>query len=76
MWYPSRACGTAINSSTTNNTMNSTTINWSHFKVEFTSQPNEDAEVHVLRINDWIGSHTYQGNVRVQRFYLWLVRLG
>ena len=27
-------------------------LNWSHFKPEFAGKPDEDAEVHLLRMND------------------------
>ena len=30
---------------------------WSHFKPEFSGKPGEDAEVHLLRTNDWMDTH-------------------
>ena len=29
-------------------------LNWSHFKPKFAGKPEEDAEAHLLRTNDWI----------------------
>ena len=29
-------------------------LNWSQFKPEFSRKPDEDAEVHLLKTNDWI----------------------
>ena len=47
-------------------------LNWSHFKPEFTGKPNEDAEVHLLRTNDWMITHTFQEAVKGQHFCLTL----
>ena len=30
-------------------------LNWSHYKPEFAGKPDEDAEAHLLRMNDWKG---------------------
>ena len=32
-------------------------LNWSHFKPKFAGKPDEDAEVHLLRTNDWMDTH-------------------
>ena len=48
-------------------------MNWSHFKPEFAGKPNEDAEAHLLRTNDWMDTHAFQEGVKVQRFCLMLV---
>ena len=32
-------------------------LNWSHFKPEFLGRPEEDAEPHLLRINNWMDTH-------------------
>ena len=48
-------------------------LNWSHFRPEFTGKPEEDAEAHLLHINDWMNTHIFLGDVRVQRFCLTLV---
>ena len=29
-------------------------LNWSYFKAEFSGKPEEDAEEHLLRTNDWM----------------------
>ena len=34
-------------------------LNWLHFKPEFLGKPEEDAEAHLLRINDWINAHYF-----------------
>ena len=44
-------------------------LNWSHFKPEFSGKP-EDAEAHLLQTNDWMNSHDFRENVKVQRFCL------
>ena len=48
-------------------------LNWSHFKPEFSGKPEEDAEAHVLKINDLMDTHQFQEGVKVQRFCLTLV---
>ena len=48
-------------------------LNWSHFKPEFAGKPDEDAEAHLLRMNDWMDNHAFQGGVKVHRFCLTLV---
>ena len=40
-------------------------LNWSHFKPEFSGKPEEDAEAHLLRTNDWIGTHQFQESAEV-----------
>ena len=47
-------------------------LNWSHFKPEFTEKPEEDAEAHLLRMNDWMGTHPFPEGVKVQYFCLTL----
>ena len=47
-------------------------LNWSHFKPKYSRKPNEDAEAHLLRKNDWMDTHRFQDNVKVQRFCLTL----
>ena len=34
-------------------------LNWSHFKPEFAGKPDEDAEAHLLRTNDWMDRHVF-----------------
>ena len=45
-------------------------LNWSHFKPEFAGNPEEDAEAHLLRTNDWMDTHNFQDHVKVQIFYI------
>ena len=45
-------------------------LNWSHFKPEFAGKPDEDAESHLLRTNDWIYTDAFQEGVKVQCFLL------
>ena len=42
-------------------------LNWSHFKSEFAGKPDEDVEAH-LRTNDWIDTHAFPEDVKVQCF--------
>ena len=44
-------------------------LNWSHFKPKFSGKP-EDAEAHLLRTNDWMDTHRFQEDNKVQRFCL------
>ena len=46
------------------------TLNWSHFKPEYSGKPDEDAEAHLLRTNDWMDMQGFQDHVKVQRFSL------
>ena len=48
-------------------------LNWSHFKPEYAGKPEEDAEAHFLRMNNWMDTHDFQDQVKVQRFCLTLV---
>ena len=41
-------------------------LNWSYFKPEFAGKPDEDAEAHLLRTNDWMDTHAFPEGVRVQ----------
>ena len=47
-------------------------LNWSHFKPKYADKPDEDAEVHLLRMNDWMDTHGFLDQVKVQRFCLTL----
>ena len=47
-------------------------LNWSHFKPEFSGKPDEDAEAHLHRTNDWMNTHQFQEGIMVQRFCLTL----
>ena len=43
-------------------------LNWSHFKPEFVGRPDEDADAHLLRTNDWMDTHAFPGGVKVKRY--------
>ena len=45
-------------------------LNWSHFKPKFAGKPEEDAEAHLLRMNNWMDTHDFPDIVKVQRFCL------
>ena len=47
-------------------------LNWSHFKPDFSGKPEEDAEVHLLRTNDWMTTHDSPEDQKVRRFCLTL----
>ena len=47
-------------------------LNWSHFKPKYSRKSDEDAEAYLLRTNDWMDTHRFQDNVKVQRFCLTL----
>ena len=48
-------------------------LNWSHFKPEFAGKPDEDAEAHLLIMNDMMDTHQFLKEVKEQRFCLILV---
>ena len=48
-------------------------FNWSNFKPESSGKPEEDAEAHLLRSNDWMEAHHFDEGIRVQRFCLTLL---
>ena len=48
-------------------------LNWSHFKPKYAGKPEEDTEAHLLRTNNWMDTHDFQDQVKVQRFCLTLV---
>ena len=47
-------------------------LNWSHCRPEFSGTPNEDAEAHLLRIEDWMTMHNFPEDQTVGRFCLTL----
>ena len=47
-------------------------LNWSHFKPKFSRKLDKDAEAHLLRTKDWMDTHRFQDNDKVQRFCLTL----
>ena len=48
-------------------------LNLSYFKPKFSGKPDEDAEAHLLRTNDWMESHNFPANQKVRRFCLTLI---
>ena len=48
-------------------------LNWSHFKPIYAGRPEEDAEARLFRMNDWMDTHDFQDQVKIQRFCLTLV---
>ena len=47
-------------------------LNWSYFKPEFSGKPEEDVVAHLLRTNDWMETHNFPDDTKVQRFCLTL----
>ena len=47
-------------------------LNWTHIKPKFSGKPDDDAEAHLHRTNDWMDTHRFQDNDKVQRFFLTL----
>ena len=43
-------------------------LNWSHFKPEFWGKPEEDAEAHLLKTNDWMKTHHFWEGVKCKDF--------
>ena len=48
-------------------------MNWSHFKPEYSGEPEEDVEARLLRTNDWMNTHDFPDGVKVHRFCLTLM---
>ena len=48
-------------------------LNWSYFKPEFSGKPEEDAEEHLLRTNDWMETHNTPDDQKVRGFCLTLM---
>ena len=48
-------------------------LSWSYFKPEFSSKPEEDVIAHLLRRNDWMETHNFPEEAKVQRFCLTLI---
>ena len=49
-------------------------LNWSHFRPEFSGKPEEDAEAHLLRTQDWMTIHDFPEDEKVRRFCLMLMQ--
>ena len=45
-------------------------LSWSYFKPEFSGKPEEDVVAHLLRTNDWMETHNFPEEAKVQRFCL------
>ena len=45
-------------------------VSWSHFKPELPGKPEEDAKAHFLCTNDWMRTHNFNEEDKVQRFCL------
>ena len=43
-------------------------LNLSHFKSKYASKPDKDVEAHILRMNNWMNTHKFLDQVKVQRF--------
>ena len=48
-------------------------LNWSHFRPEFSQKTKEDAEAHLLRMEDWMTTHDFPEDQEVRRFCLTLM---
>ena len=48
-------------------------LNWSHFNPEFSGKPEQDAEAHLLRTNNWMNAYHFLEGIKVERFCLTLV---
>ena len=46
---------------------------WSYFKPEFSGKPYEDAEAHLLHMNNLMNAHHFNEGMKVQRFCLTLL---
>ena len=47
-------------------------LNWSYFRPEFAGKPEEDAEAHLLRTDDWMETHDFPEDAKLRRFCLTL----
>ena len=43
-------------------------LNWFHFKPKVSGKSDEDAGAHLLKTKDWMDTHRFQDNDKVQRF--------
>ena len=49
-------------------------LNWSHFRLQFSGKPEEDAEARLLRTEDWMTTHNFPEEEKVRRFCLTLMQ--
>ena len=54
--------------------MRNNQLNWSHFRPEFSGKPEEDADAHLLRMEDWMTTHDFPEDQNVRRFCLMLMQ--
>ena len=47
-------------------------LNWCHFKPDFAGRPKEEAEAHLPCTNDWMVTHNFLQDVKVQKFCITL----
>ena len=66
----STSCTTNSPTHTTNSTRSYASVKLVPLKPEFVAKPDEDAESHLLRTNDWMDTHAFPEGVKVQRFCL------
>ena len=50
--------------------MQVTQLSWYYFKPEIPGKPEEDVVAHLLRTNNWMETHNFLGETKVQRFCL------
>ena len=48
-------------------------LNWSYFKPEFSGKPGDNVVAYLLRANDWMETHNFPDETKVQRFCLTLM---
>ena len=48
-------------------------MHWSHFKPEYSGKPEQEVEAHLLQTKDWMNTHDFPEDVKVQRFCLTLM---
>ena len=48
-------------------------FSWSQFKPEYAGKLDKGAEAHLLRTNDWMDTHVFPEDVKVQQICLTLV---
>ena len=48
-------------------------VNFYHFKPAFAGRPEEDVDTHLLQTNDWMTTHNFEEDMKVQRFCLTLL---
>ena len=47
-------------------------LNRSYFKLEFSGKPEKGVVAHLLRANDWMETHDFPDDTKVERFFLTL----